>query len=64
MSKVSQAHADLLEQASDLGFQSIEEAEKGGYRITYDNGKLKLVKDNDEHRFDYCDNPGDRPELY
>lgn len=44
MSKMSQAHADLFEQAASLGFESIQQAEENGYRITYDNGKLKLVK--------------------
>lgn len=44
MSKMSQAQAELEEQASSLGFESIQQAEKNGYRITYDNGRLKLVK--------------------
>lgn len=44
MSKLSQAQAELEEQASSLGFESIQQAEENGYRITYDNGKLKLVK--------------------
>lgn len=45
MSKISQAHADLIEQATEMGYRGIEEAEQDGCRITYDNGKLKLVKD-------------------
>lgn len=40
MSKMSQLHAELTEQASELGFQSIEEAEANGYGIDYDKGKL------------------------
>lgn len=45
MSKMSQAQAELTEQASSLGFQTIQEAEENGYRVTYDNGHLLLVKD-------------------
>lgn len=44
MSKMSQAQADLLEQANELGFGTIQGAEENGYRVTYDNGKLKLRK--------------------
>ena len=46
---MSQTHADLCEQASALGYKSIQDAEDNGYRITYDNGKLKLVKDDNEN---------------
>lgn len=49
MSKLPQAQAELEEQASSLGFESIQQAEKNGYRITYDNGKLKLVKNKDDN---------------
>lgn len=42
MSKMSQAQADLLEQAAELGFETIQGAEENGYRVTYDNGKLFL----------------------
>lgn len=45
MSKMSQAQADLLEQANELGFETIQGAEENGYRVTYDNGHLLLVKD-------------------
>lgn len=45
MSKMSQAQADLLEQAAELGFETIQGAEENGYRVTYDNGHLLLVKD-------------------
>lgn len=40
MSKMSQLHAELTEQASRLGFQSIEEAEENGYEVDYTNGVL------------------------
>lgn len=45
MSKMSQAQADLLEQANELGFETIQGAEENGYRVTYDNGHLLLIKD-------------------
>ena len=48
MSKMSQLHAELSEQASELGFESIEQAEANGYEIEYDNCRLlhpyRLVK--------------------
>lgn len=40
MSKMSQLHAELSEQAAELGFESIGEAEQAGYAIDYDRGKL------------------------
>lgn len=40
MSKMSQLHAELSEQASELGFRSIEEAEANGYEIDYDKRVL------------------------
>lgn len=42
MSKMSQIHMDLCEQANDLGFSSIEEAEANGYHIAYNNTGWKL----------------------
>lgn len=45
MSKMSQLHADLTEQAYDLGFESIEEAEANGYHINYCDNKVKLTLD-------------------
>ena len=45
MSKMSQLHADLTEQAADLGFGSIEEAEENGYTVDYDAGKLVEQED-------------------
>lgn len=40
MSKMSQLHAELSEQASQLGFQSIEEAEANGYEVDYEKRTL------------------------
>lgn len=40
MSKMSQLHAELSEHASELGFESIEEAEQAGYAIDYNRSKL------------------------
>lgn len=40
MSKMSQLHADLTEQAAQLGFHSIEEAEINGYEVDYEKGIL------------------------
>lgn len=45
MSKMSQLHAELSEQASELGFESIEEAEANGYHIAYDGTGWKLKLD-------------------
>lgn len=45
MSKMSQLHAELTEQASELGFESIEEAEANGYHINYCDNKAKLTLD-------------------
>lgn len=36
MSKMSWVHAELTEKASELGFESIEEAERNGYEISMD----------------------------
>ena len=44
MSKMSQLHAELSEQAAELGFESIEEAEANGYGIDYKNQKLFIPK--------------------
>lgn len=40
MSKMSQLHAELTEQAAALGFESIEDAEAKGYGIDYESGML------------------------
>ena len=38
--KMSQLHAELTEQAADLGFKSIEDAEQHGYIVEYKGGRL------------------------
>lgn len=44
MSKMSQLHAELSEQAYELGFESIEEAEANGVKIQYNaDGTATLV---------------------
>lgn len=45
MSKMSQIHLDLCEQANRLGFESLEEAEANGYHIAYDSTGWKLKLD-------------------
>lgn len=40
MSKMSQLHAELSQQAAELGFESIEEAEQAGYGVDLVNAKL------------------------
>lgn len=35
---------ELLEEANELGFDSIEEATDGGYEIEYRNGRNHLIK--------------------
>lgn len=46
MSKLSQLHAELTEQAARLGFESIEEAEMNGFKVDYE--KEELVSDVDQ----------------
>ena len=40
MSKMSQLHAELSEQATELGFESLEEALANGYEVDYEEGEL------------------------
>lgn len=40
MSKMSQLHAELSEQAYDLGFNSLDDALAMGYEVDYENGRL------------------------
>lgn len=40
MSKMSQLHAELSEQAYELGYQSIEEAEADGYVCDFEKREL------------------------
>lgn len=48
MSKLSQLHAELSEQAAELGFESIGEAEQAGYGVDWENAKLIKVEDEQE----------------
>lgn len=43
MSRMSQLHAELSEQAAELGFESIEQAEANGFHIDY-NGDTWVLK--------------------
>lgn len=45
MSKTSQLHAELSEQAAELGFESLGEAEQAGYGVDWENGTLIKVED-------------------
>ena len=47
MSKMSQLNAMLTQQAAELGFMSIEEAEANGYEVDYD--KQELVRTDTEN---------------
>lgn len=40
MSKLSQLHAELSEQAAELGFESLGEAEQAGYGVDWENARL------------------------
>ena len=40
MSKMSQLHAELSEQAYVLGFEDLGEAEQAGYGVDWENAKL------------------------
>lgn len=40
MSKMSQLHAELSEQANELGFETIQDAVNSGYVVDYEKGKL------------------------
>lgn len=48
MSKMSQLHAELSEQAYELGFESIGEAEQAGYGVDWENAKLVKLEDEQE----------------
>lgn len=49
MSKMSNINLELTEQANELGFESIEEAEAHGYTIKYNlNGGVSLEPDVDK----------------
>ena len=40
MSKMSELHMELSEQASELGFESLGEAEQAGYGVDWEHAKL------------------------
>lgn len=46
MSKMSQLYAELTEQAAQLGFHSVEEAEINGFKVDYK--KQELVPDEEQ----------------
>lgn len=48
MSKMSQLHAELSEQAYELGFESVEQAEARGYTVKYSGDEAFLVPDVDK----------------
>lgn len=48
MSKLSQLHAELSEQAYELGFESLSEAEQAGYGVDWENAKLIKIEDEQE----------------
>lgn len=49
MSKLSQLHAELSEQASKLGFEDLGEAEQAGYGVDWENAMLiKMDDEQDE----------------
>lgn len=41
MSKMSNLHLELTEQANEMGFMSIEDAEQHGWRVNYEKAKLE-----------------------
>lgn len=45
MSKISQLYAELSQQANELGFESLGEAEQAGYGVDWENAKLIKVED-------------------
>lgn len=64
MSKMSQLHAELTEQAYDLGFESIEDAENNGYEVIYDGENFaRLVRSEDEQELAHEDWLRERKEV-
>ena len=43
MSKMSQLHAELSEHASELGFETLEQAREAGFEPNYTTGRLDKV---------------------
>lgn len=48
MSKMSDIQLDLTEQANNLGFEDIEEAEANGYKVDYNGDEWTLRPDVDK----------------
>ena len=48
MSKMSQLHAELSEQAYELGFENLEQAFDNGYEVISDGDFAHLVRSEDE----------------
>lgn len=46
MGKLSQLYAELTEQANELGFLDIKDAEANGYKVVFDENNAKLVPEN------------------
>ena len=53
MGKLSQIHMELEEQATELGFESLEQALTNGYCIDYENSKL-VKQDEKDDTPDWC----------
>lgn len=52
MGKLSQLHIELTEQATELGFESIYEAEQSGYSIDWEKGRLVETKSTPEEELE------------
>ena len=64
MSKMSQIHAELSEQASELGFESIDDAMNNGYEVIYDGENFAhLVRSEDEQELAHQDWLNKREEV-
>lgn len=50
MSKMGDINLQLQEQLSDLGFETIDEAEASGYTIEYGEGTAKLAREGENDR--------------
>lgn len=53
MSKMSQLHAELSEQANELGFLTFEQALAFGYDVDYETVRLKPVDGREQAHKDY-----------
>ena len=50
MGKLSQIHMELEEQATELGFENLEQALANGYCIDYENSKLVKQDEKDDEQ--------------